>query len=146
MRALYKYLLLIFVLLLAGILYEQIGERQDRGPEQQRELFFLSNNPRTAETEGEGCTLEQSMAEVRLAGNFGDRPLVVLTGAKPFRPPDPKYQEATDALNDYWFHQLQPRLAALSTRGHLVIEDQAEEPAAVIQAIREVVDEVRSTR
>jgi hypothetical protein len=86
------------------------------------------------------------MAEVRAAGNFGDRPLVVLTGAKPFRSPDPKYQEATDALNDYWFHQLQPRLAALSTHGHLVIDDHAEEPTAVIQAIRQVVDEVRSTK
>jgi len=82
------------------------------------------------------------MAEVRVAGNFGDRPLVVLTGGKPFRPPDSKYQEATDPLNDYWFHQLQPRLTALSTHGLLVIDDHAEEPTSVVQAI----DEVRSAR
>jgi pimeloyl-ACP methyl ester carboxylesterase len=43
-------------------------------PEQQLELLFLSNNPRTAKTEGEGCTLEQSVAEVRAAGNFGGSP------------------------------------------------------------------------
>lgn len=113
--------------------------------EQQRELYFLSNNPRTALTEGEGCTLDESMAEVRAAGDFGSRPLVVLTGAKPFRAPGPEYMKATEAFNDYWFHQLQPRLAALSTRGRLIVEDQAEEPDAVIRAVRDVAGQIRKS-
>jgi pimeloyl-ACP methyl ester carboxylesterase len=112
--------------------------------EQQQELYFLSNNPRTAQTEGEGCTLDESMAEVRAAGDFGSRPLFVLVGARPFRAPDPKYRKATEALNEYWFHQLQPRLAALSTQGRLVVEDQAEGPESVIRAVREVVSEIRA--
>ena len=78
---------------------------------QRQELIFLSNNPSTTQTEGEGCVLDESMAEVRASGNFGNRPLFVLTGSTPFRAPSPQYAKATEALNDYWFHELQPRLA-----------------------------------
>jgi pimeloyl-ACP methyl ester carboxylesterase len=111
---------------------------------QREELIFLSNNPTTAQTEGEGCVLDESMAEVRAAGNFGNRPLVVLTGSTPFRSPGPQYAQATEALNRYWFHELQPRLAALSTRSHLVMEEHAERPDTVVDAIRSVVVEVRA--
>jgi pimeloyl-ACP methyl ester carboxylesterase len=115
-------------------------------PAQRQELIFLSNNPATDLTEGEGCVLDESMAEVRAAGGFGDRPLVVLSGSGPFRSPSPRYTKEIDALNDYWFHELQPRLAALSTRGRLVIEEDAEKPKAVIEAVRSVVDQVRTER
>jgi pimeloyl-ACP methyl ester carboxylesterase len=114
-------------------------------PADQKELLFLSTNPRTAQTEGEGCTLDQSMAEVRAAGSFGNRPLYVLADSAPFTAPAPAFAKATDALNDYWFHELQPRLAALSTRGRLMLEDKAEEPPTIVRAIRAVVDEVRNT-
>jgi pimeloyl-ACP methyl ester carboxylesterase len=113
-------------------------------PPQRQELLFLSGNPSTAQTEGEGCVLDESMAEVRAAGNFGDRPLFVLTGSAPFRSPGPKYAGATAALNEYWFRELQPRLARLSTRGHLVIDGNGEQPEAVIDAVRNVVSEVRA--
>jgi len=115
-------------------------------PAQQKELIFLSNNPATAQTEGEGCALDESMAEVRAAGDFGDRPLFVLTGSTPFRSPSPQYASATEALNDYWFHELQPRLAKLSTRGHLVVEEKAEGPEAVVEAVHSVVAEVHAGR
>jgi pimeloyl-ACP methyl ester carboxylesterase len=111
--------------------------------DQQRELNFLSNNPGTMQTEGEGCVLEESMKEVLAAGNFGDRPLVVLAGSRPFRAPSPQYTKAVDALNRYWFGELQPRLAALSTRGRLVVEDSAETPESEIAAIGDVVSQVR---
>ncbi|HKS73062.1 MAG TPA: alpha/beta hydrolase [Terriglobales bacterium] len=116
----------------------------DFKPSERQELLFLSNNPATAQTEGEGCVLDESMAEVRAAGNFGDRPLYVLTGSTPFRAPSPQYARATEALNDYWFHELQPRLAELSTRGHLVIEENAERPQAIIGAIRSAITDVRA--
>jgi pimeloyl-ACP methyl ester carboxylesterase len=118
----------------------------DFNPAQQQELIFLSNNPSTAQTEGEGCVLDESMAEVRAAGNFKDRPLYVLTGSGPFRAPSPQYTRAIESLNDYWFHELQPRLAALSTHGHLVIEENAERPQAIIGAIRSVITEVRAAQ
>jgi len=121
-----------------GLSSSTVAERQ--------ELLFLSNNPTTAQTEGEGCVLEESMAEVRAAGDFGNRPLYVLSGSRRFRAPSPQYAKATEKLNDYWFNQLQPRLAALSTRGHLVIEEDAEQPNSVIEAVRKVVTEVQSGR
>jgi len=113
-------------------------------PPQRQELLFLSNNPGTSQTEGEGCVLEESMAEVRASGNFGDRPLSVLTGSAPFRSPEPRYEQATAALNDYWFHDLQPRLAALSTRGRLILRDDADKPEAIVDAIRDVVRDARA--
>jgi pimeloyl-ACP methyl ester carboxylesterase len=114
-------------------------------PAQRQELIFLSNNP-AAQTEGEGCHVDEIMAEVRAAGDFGNRPLVVLSGSEPFRSPSPRYTKEVEALNDYWFHELQPRLAALSTRGRLVIERDVEKPKAVIEAVRSVVDQVRTQR
>jgi hypothetical protein len=114
-------------------------------PPQQQELIFLSNNPATAQTEGEGCVLDRSMTEVRAAGNFGNRPLFVLADSTPFPSPAPQYTKATQALNDYWFHDLQPRLAALSTHGHLVIAENAEHPEAILQAIRNTVMEIHQS-
>ena len=108
----------------------------------QTELSFLSKNPETIRG-GEGCDLEENMAEVRAAGGFGDRPLVVLASSKPFKAPSEKYAQATAAFNDYWFHQLQPRLAALSARGDLVLVADPEGQNAIIPAIDRVVTEVR---
>jgi pimeloyl-ACP methyl ester carboxylesterase len=114
--------------------------------QQQEELRFLSNNPSTAQTEGEGCVLDESMAEVRRAGDFGDHPLIVLAGETPFQSPSPQYAKATEALNDYWNHDLQPRLAALSKRGRLVLENGAEKPERIIASVSGVVTDVRSDR
>jgi len=83
------------------------------------------------------------MAELRASGNFGSRPLVVLTGSKPFQAPEAKYSEETAALNHFWFGELQPRLASLSTHGHMIVQDKAEEPGSIVEAVREVVSEVR---
>jgi pimeloyl-ACP methyl ester carboxylesterase len=116
---------------------------EDLDRDQQRELSFLSKNPETVRG-GEGCDLEKSLSEVRAAGDFGERPLVVLTSSRPFRAPDGRYVQETVALNEYWFHQLQPRLAALSSRGELVLADDAERPEAIVHAVSKVVDEVRA--
>ena len=109
------------------------------GPQQQRELTFLSTNPSTAQTEGEGCVLDRSMAEVRASGDFGNLPLFVLCNSTPFQAPGPQFVKETDDLNHYWFHELQPRLAAMSSHGHLVIDSNAETPPSIVGAIRQVV-------
>jgi hypothetical protein len=49
-------------------------------------------------------------------------------------------------LNDYWFHQLLPHLAALSTRGELVVSEGAERPDSIIRAVKTVVSEVRGQK
>jgi pimeloyl-ACP methyl ester carboxylesterase len=110
---------------------------------EQRELEFLSNNPETARTEGEGCYLDEEMAEVRAAGNFGDRPLAILTSSRPFKGPL-EFDMQTRQLNQFWFHELQPRLAALSTHGKLVVTEDAESPDSIVQNVNQVVAEVRA--
>jgi hypothetical protein len=114
--------------------------------DQQAELSFLSKNPGTVRG-GEGCDLEESMAEVRAAGDLGNRPLIVLASSKPFKaPPGGQYAQATADFNEYWFHQLQPHLAALSTRGELVFVADPEGQDAIVPVIGKVVGEVRTNR
>jgi pimeloyl-ACP methyl ester carboxylesterase len=84
-----------------------------------------------------------SAAQVRRAGNLGDRPLIVLTATRqddisPEIPP-----KDAQAEEDLWIHQLQPELARLSTRGKQIIVDSSHEmptehPEVVISAIHEV--------
>ncbi len=84
-----------------------------------------------------------SAAQVRSAGNLGDRPLIVLTATRqddisPEIPP-----KDAQAEEDLWVHQLQPELARLSTHGKQIIVDSSHEmptehPEAVISAIHEV--------
>jgi pimeloyl-ACP methyl ester carboxylesterase len=120
-------------------------------PDQQAELHFLSDTP-LAQTGAEGCDVDESMAEVRASGNFGNRPLIVLTSENPFEAPSPAEAKATEAYNEIWVHKLQPQIAGLSTRGRQVVVKngnfgiQYEAPGAVIDAIRMVVTEIREER
>jgi hypothetical protein len=84
-----------------------------------------------------------SAAQVRSAGNLGDRPLIVLTATRqddiPLEIP-PKDAQAED---DLWVHQLQPELARLSTHGKQIVVESSHEmptehPGVVISAIHEV--------
>ena len=81
------------------------------------------------------------------AGSLGDRPLVVLTAGK-YWAPDGFEKEAAQ-YHEIWVHQLQASLVRLSTRGRQVIVDAGhgmeESPDAIVIAVREVVDEVRTT-
>jgi hypothetical protein len=85
---------------------------------------------------------QRSMGEARAAGSFGDRPLIVLSG------------EGTGGalgFHGVWM-ELQTELAHLSARGKLVTVDHGGDdltyraPKAVIEATRQVVDDVRQLR
>jgi len=84
-----------------------------------------------------------SAAQVRVAGNLGDRPLIVLTATRQDDiPPEIPPKDAL-AENDLWVHQLQPELARLSTHGKQIVVDSSHEmptehPEVVISAIHEV--------
>lgn len=108
-----------------------------------RELDFLSIG-RSAD--GVACYHYENNDEVRAAGNFGSRPFMILESSEPRRAPSPEYEKEIEAYNDYWFHQLLPRLARLSTRGRLVLVKNPMAPETVIAAAREVVSEVRDDR
>jgi pimeloyl-ACP methyl ester carboxylesterase len=84
-----------------------------------------------------------SAAQVRSAGNLGDRPLVVLTATRQDDiPPEIPLKDA-QAEEDLWVQQLQPELARLSTHGRQIVIDSSHEmptehPEVVISAIHEV--------
>ena len=81
----------------------------------------------------------QELAAAGKPGALGDRPLVVITHEKPFPGP-------AALLEPGWLDG-QRRLAALSSRGQLVVASksshmiQAEEPELVLEAIRKVHDQ-----
>ena len=86
----------------------------------------------------------------RRAGSFGDRPLVVLTAGRYWKPDDPVLAKQADEFHDVWVHQLQASLARLSTRGRQIVVANAdhgiadEAPDVVIDAVRSVVDQIRT--
>jgi hypothetical protein len=67
--------------LIATFVFERPGPAADNdhplSPDQQTELMFLEHSRRAVR--GEGCTLDQSLSEVRNAGNPGSLPLAVIT-------------------------------------------------------------------
>jgi pimeloyl-ACP methyl ester carboxylesterase len=86
-------------------------------------------------------------ALVRKAGGFGDKPLLVLTAGSAGQP-SPESDDEVAAYREVWVHELQPKLARLSTQGKQVIVPNAthgtilELPEVVTTAVKEVVDDV----
>jgi pimeloyl-ACP methyl ester carboxylesterase len=111
--------------------------------EQQDTLDLLSDNP-TAKTGGELCDREESLSQVREAGDLGDRPLIVLASQRRIglRPRDPDHAGAVEAYNDNWINKVQPQLAALSTRGRLVTVEDGQVLGRTVEAVREIVREI----
>jgi len=84
-----------------------------------------------------------SAAQVRSAGNLGDRPLIVLTATRQDDiSPEIPLKDA-QSQEDLWVHQLQPELARLSTHGKQIVVDSSHEmptehPEVVVSAIHQV--------
>jgi hypothetical protein len=85
----------------------------------------------------------------RSAGSLGDRPLIVLTAGKYWKPNDPVAAQEVAEFHETWIHRLQPQLARLSTDGKQIILESSdhaipeEAPGAIVNAVRDVVIEVR---
>jgi len=83
------------------------------------------------------------------AGGLGNRPLIVLTAGKYWKPDDPVAPREIAEFHEVWVHQLQSDLANLSTDGkHLIIEssDHAipeQAPEVIASAVQEVVIKLR---
>jgi hypothetical protein len=86
----------------------------------------------------------------RSAGTLGDRPLIVLTAGQYWKPVDPVAAKEIAEFHEIWVHQLQPELARLSTNGKQIVVENSDHgipeqaPDTVVDAIHEVVTEVRS--
>jgi pimeloyl-ACP methyl ester carboxylesterase len=91
----------------------------------------------------EGIGLEQDLARGAPPPSLGDMPLVVIAEGNPRHP----YMKENLAK----WHELQGELAALSTRGRLVIAQNSAhfihrtEPGLIVNAARDVVREVRAS-
>ncbi|HET9178523.1 MAG TPA: alpha/beta hydrolase [Terriglobia bacterium] len=113
-------------------------------PAEQTELDFLSDNP-TAVQGSELCAREKSMQQVEAAGSLGAIPLLVLAPEYDFPEKDSVPGSTEAAWNKYQREQVQPGLARLSTQGKLMIENHPLTAAMIVDAVRQVVTEVRAT-
>lgn len=109
----------------------------------------LRQQPKALATQAD-ASLPESYAQAERAGGFGDRPLIVLTRGKVEMPPNPtEIDREYAAYTQISMHEIQPKLARLSTRGRQVIVKQSghrmheDAPEAVIAAVREVLEDVR---
>ena len=119
-----------------------------RTPEQV--VQALRQQPKALATRWD-ATLPESYAQAERAGGFGDKPLIVLTRGKVQLPPAPTAEDREGAAYEQvWMHEIQPKLARLSTRGRQIIVARSghripeEAPDAVVAATRQVVDDVRA--
>lgn len=100
---------------------------------------------------GELNSFEESAREVRNAGNFGNKPVIVLTAGKfPVLPGISK--EESDQFLQVWIHDLQLQLTRLSTGGKQVVVADSdhmipfEAPQTIIDAVQEVVQTAGATQ
>ena len=112
-------------------------------------LHRLESQPK-AIVASSGCDVwEKSAAEAREAGSLGDVRLVVLTAGKPMTVGNPEDDRDIQAFPEIWVPQLQPRLAALSTRGRQVIVKESSHaiagdmPSAAVEAVRQILSDSR---
>src|SRR5260370_14484733 len=112
-------------------------------------LHGLECQPR-ALVASSGCRAwEKSADEARAAGSLGNVPLLVLTAGRPLTMGDPAEDREIQEFHEIWVHQLQPRLAALSTRAKQVIVENSSHgiagymPSVAVEAVRQLLSETR---
>ncbi len=93
----------------------------------------------------------QSAAQVQAIHSLGDIPLVVLTASATLPPPGSAMAASWSAHMQNRIYGTQARLATLSTRGHQIILPvghgiPAEDPLAIVEAVRTVTLDVRALR
>jgi pimeloyl-ACP methyl ester carboxylesterase len=110
---------------------------------EEENFLMLPSKPQFATIDEDQVFPTLSAAQVRSAGNLGDRPLIVLTATRQDDIPPEIPRKDAQADEDLWVHQLQPELARLSTHGKQIVVDSSHEmptehPEVVISAIHEV--------
>jgi hypothetical protein len=107
-------------------------------------LHRLESQPKAIVVSSECDAWEKSAAEARAAGNLGDVPLVVLTAGRAVTLGGPAADRENRTFHEIWVHQLQPKLATLSTRGkQVVVENSSHDivgdmPTAAVETIHQI--------
>jgi pimeloyl-ACP methyl ester carboxylesterase len=124
------------------------ADRQRRTPSQI--LRALRQQPKTIATLMGDATTQESYAEAEASPGLGDRPVIVLTRGKiPTSEHPSEMDRQYAAYMQVWMHEIQPKLARLSTRGRQTIVENSghgipkEAPETVVNAVTEVVDTIR---
>jgi pimeloyl-ACP methyl ester carboxylesterase len=119
-------------------------------PELQEEVLFLEEQPKYIRAvEDEGKLDATSAAQVKAAGDLGERPLIVLTADDPYGPDTVLTDEQKKRRDDIWIYELQAQYAHLSIRGKQIVvrgsthEMPADRPDAIVSAVHEVWSEVK---
>ena len=86
--------------------------------------------------------VKENEADVRAAGNFGNRSLIVLASRQQMIP-GPQNAKEVQEWNDWRVNTEQQSLARLATRGRLVVVDNHAGPESIVAAVRDVVTEIR---
>ena len=107
----------------------------DLSAAEQARLNELSDNA-TAQQAGEACAREESMQQVRAAGNLKDLPLIVLASGVGQAAVSPN--PSMTAWKEYRVHQVPQALSSLSTRGRVVLSDGELTKNAMVRAIFDV--------
>ncbi len=118
-------------------------------PSEAAVLHGLESQPK-AIVASSGCRAwEKSADQARAAGTLGNVPLLVLTAGRPLTTGNPAEDRELQEFHEIWVHQLQPKLAALSTRGKQVIVDNSSHafagdmPSVALEAVRQLLSESR---
>jgi len=96
-----------------------------------------------------GIVEPESYAQAASARDLGNRPLIVLTAGQVPDFHDPELNRQAAAYQQVWIHEMQAKLARLSTRGRqIVVENSGHDiasqaPHVVIAAIHDVVTQAR---
>jgi pimeloyl-ACP methyl ester carboxylesterase len=96
-----------------------------------------------------GIVEPESYAQAHSAGGLGDRPLVVLTAGKPLSFGDAEMARQAAAWQQVWIHEIQAKLARLSSHGRQIIVENSDHgiveqsPEALVQAVQEILNEIR---
>jgi pimeloyl-ACP methyl ester carboxylesterase len=119
-------------------------------PEFMEELNYLQRKDAyISAVTGELNAFDESVNEVRNSGSFGDKPVIVLTAGK-FPPTPGISKEESDAFLQLWIHELQPKLARLSTQGKQEVVSGSDHmipfraPQAVVDAVQQVFQKVQN--
>lgn len=133
------------------LLYSRAGQGNRPRDAAAQMAAYSSVSIKGAKAELDG--FDSTMDDARAVRGFGDRPLIVLTALLPFKPAELKAMGMTPAegarFKQEW-RTLHAEQAAMSTRGRQqVVSDsghyiQLDKPDRVVDAVREVVDEVRA--
>ena len=98
-------------------------------------------------------SFREDAKEARQSGNFGDKPLIVLTagrGSSAAEIPAGTSKKEVDDYHQMWINDFQVRFAHLSTRGkQIIVPDSGhmipmEKPQIVVSAVQEVCADVNA--